>query len=155
MARASLLIATALVCGATVLTAGGHSTGNEVVDARIAVMKTMGQSIGVLGNMAKGEMAYDATAAQAAADALLEAAQIDPAELWIEGTGRETVPATRAKPAIFTDSFEVETLSADLVSAAQSMAGAAGTGLDGIRANLGAVGGACSACHKEYRFPKE
>jgi cytochrome c556 len=39
-----------------------------------------------------------------------------------------------------------------LTEAANAMVEAAGT-LDGVRSSLGAVGGACGACHKAYRAP--
>jgi cytochrome c556 len=145
----------ALAIAASTAFAGSHSMGNEIADNRSTVMKAMGKNIGILGSMAKGETAYDAAAATAAAEALLAAATVPPAEHWVAGTGNPDVAMSRAKPAIFTDTFEVETLSADLVSASEAMLAAAGTGLDGVRANIGAVGGACAACHKAYRLPKE
>jgi cytochrome c556 len=35
-----------------------------------------------------------------------------------------------------------------------ALQGAAGT-LDGLRASIGPVGGACGACHKAYREPQQ
>ena len=139
--------------------AGSHSKpesmGNETADARAVVMKQMGKNIGILGSMARGTADYDADAAVAAAEALLEAAKVPPSKLWVAGTGNPDVPMSRAKPAIFTDSFEVETLHVDLIAASEAMVAAAGTGLDGVRANIGAIGGVCGDCHKAYRLPKD
>lgn len=149
------LAATALIFTATLAPADSHSMGNEIADARNAVMKQMGQSIGVLGSMARGRADYDATAAVAAAEALLEAAKVPPGELWVAGTGNPDVPLSRAKPAIFTETFEVEALHVDLIAAAETMVAAAGTGLEGIQANIGAIGGVCGDCHKAYRLPKD
>ncbi|MCH2166527.1 MAG: cytochrome c [Oceanicola sp.] len=148
MAAAGLLFATAVM-------AGSHTTGNPIVDERNMVMKTMGKNLGILGAMAKGEVDYDASAAQAAADALLAAAETDPAKLWVAGTGRAEVPGSRAKAEIFADTETVQKISMDLVAASMAMQEAAGTGLDAVRANIGGIGRNCGACHKAYRLPKD
>ena len=140
---------------ATAAFAGSHSLGNETADMRAGVMKEMGKNLGILGSMAKGEAAYDAATATAAAEALLAAASVPPAELWVAGTGNPDVAMSRAKPAIFTDTMEVEVLHADLVSAATAMVAAAGTDLDSLRGAMGPIGASCGACHETYRLPKQ
>lgn len=139
---------------AGLLVASSALAADQAVEARETVMKTMGQQLGTLGRMAKGEMDYDAATAQAAAAALLEAAQTDPATLWVEGTDNMTVEETRALPDIWDNPEDFEARRATLVEAAMQMNEAAGSSLQEMQAAMGGLGGACGGCHQAYRAPE-
>lgn len=120
---------------------------NEAVKARMMLMDKVKTATGTLGGMAKGAVAYDAGAADAAKAALAEHAAAIPAAF----EAKEMDPKSTAKPAIW-DNW------ADFVAKAEAMGGAAAA-LDtssqaSIGAGMGGIGGSCQACHKVYRVKK-
>lgn len=121
------------------------------VVARQGLMQNMQLNLGVLAQMARGTVDYDADAAAAAAANLMTIGQIDMRFLWPEGTDNFALDGTRALPAIWEDPEGVAEDWNDFATAAAALAETAGTGLDAVRAGLGPVGGACGACHDDYR----
>ena len=115
------------------------------VQARQALMRTIGQNSKVLGDMASGQAGYDAAAAEAAKAALAAAAAEIPARFEIQGAAD---PESTALPEIWTnwDDFVAkgQALEAAVNAADVSSASA-------IQASMGGIGGACSACHRAYR----
>ena len=107
--------------------------------------------VSTLGGMAKGDIPYDAEAASAAADSLAALAQLPQGGYWLPGSDSESVENTRALPAIWAEGSTVAQKGADMAAAALAMQAAAGTGLEGLQANMGALGGSCGGCHKPYR----
>ena len=144
MKRISRTVALCLVFAAGVAVAKEGVT-NPTVKARMDTMQTIRQNVAVLGDMATGKSAYDGAAAQAAQAALAAAA----GTIIERFTPAETDPVTEAKPEIWT-SFD------DFSARARSLADAAAaldaSSLDGVRAGMGAVGGACRECHTVYRM---
>ena len=119
-------------------------------------MKVYGRNLGVLGGMAQGEAAYDAAAAQAAADAILaNATSPDWAIMWPEGSATGEVEGSRALPAIWENPEDFEAQHQELVTAAMAMQAAAGTDLAALQAAMGGVGASCGGCHESYRAPEE
>lgn len=114
------------------------------VNARQTLMQKNGGAMGVLGGMAKGTTAFDAAAAEAAKAALIADAAATPAAFQNNAAD----PASKAKPEIWTnwDDFV-----ADADGLAKAAAAMDATTLDGVKAGLGAIGGACKACHSEYK----
>lgn len=157
MKRLSLLLVGALVVstGFTALAASTDAELKAAVDARQAHMKQYGKNLGVLGGMLKGEVAYDAAAAQAAADKILELSTADQSGYWLPGTDSDSYEKTRAKPEIWAAGSTAMAKGQALAEAAKAMAATAGQGVEGIKAGMGGVGGACQACHKPYRVPKK
>lgn len=157
MKRLSILLIGSLVAfsSVSVLAASSDAELKAAVDARQGNMKLRGKNLGVLGGMLKGEIAYDAAAAQAAADALLEAATADQSGFWLPGTDSDSFEGSRAKPGLWAADSKGAALGGAAAEAAKAMAASAGQGVDGIKASMGLVGGACSACHKAYRTPKK
>ena len=127
--------------------AEGDATDPAAVE-REKVMKAIGGAMGTLGGMAKGEVAYDAAAAEAAKAALIAAAGGVPAAFETQGGEDAT---SEAKPEIWTswDDFvkKNEALTAAATAADVSSA-------EAIGASLGAIGGACKDCHTAYRVMK-
>lgn len=123
----------------------------SAVKARQGLMRVYAHSLGVLGGMAKGEVEYNAEAAQVAADNLLAAASMNQSAMWPQGTDNGAMPdKTAALPAIWEKYPDIAEKGNALVEAATAMQASAGS-LDGVRASIGAVGGSCGACHKAYR----
>jgi len=113
---------------------------------REGVMKEIGKNMGILGGMAKGEVAYDATAAGAAQAGLLLNSTIIHSAFETQGGEDAT---SEAKPEIWTswDDFvkKADALTAAVTAADVSLA-------EAIGASLGSIGGTCKDCHTTYRM---
>lgn len=137
------LIAAALA--ATGAYAKGDRTDPNAI-ARSETMRAIGGAMGSLGKMAGGEMAFDAAAAQAAKDAIIAAAVAAPAAFMTQGAED---PASEAKADIWANWD-------DFVAKAKALEDAASaldvTSVETIGAGMGAMGGACKACHTAYRM---
>lgn len=114
------------------------------VNARQTMMQGNGSAMKTLGGMAKGEIAFDAAAA-AAAKATLVA---NSADTTAKFTANASDPESRAKAEIWTNWDDFATKAADLGKAAAALDTSS---LDGVKAGLRAVGGACRACHTAYK----
>lgn len=124
------------------------------VKARQGQMRLYAFNLGTLGAMAKGEAAYDADAAQAAANNIVALTSLAAGPMWAPGTDDMSIDGTRALPALWENFPDVATKGAALAEAAAGMAAAAGTDLASLQAAMGPLGGACGACHKAYRAPE-
>lgn len=147
MNRSSLFAATAALTLGGFTSAFAQDDAHPAVTARQAHMQLYAHNLGVLGGMAQGKIDYDAEAAQAAADNLLAVAALDQRGYWPEGTAE----GTKALPAIWDNMDDFMAKSEDLVFEAQGVADVAGTDLASLQGAMGNLGGACSACHREYR----
>lgn len=149
--RFALVVAALTLAGATLAHAGGHD-GNPAANARQAHMKLYAFNLDVIGAMAKGEVDYDAEAAQAAAKNLLALATMNQDAYWTPGTSTaELGSETRALPSIWEGGSRLGDIGAQLIEAASQLAAAAGEGQDALRGAIRGVGGACSACHRDFR----
>ncbi len=142
-------VTTALVAG-TVLAQGSP---NPAVTARHGLMDLMAFNVGILFGMAKGGIPYDATAAQAAAANLASLADSDWTAYFAEGTEAGKVDGSRALPEIWADMDGLKAKKQGLMDAVADAVSAAGNGADMLGGPMGAVGAACTACHKAYRQP--
>lgn len=143
-------IATALFVG----TASADEARHPAVTARTSLMKLYANNLGQLGAMAKGEAAYDAEAASKAAGNLALLVQLDQSTLWPQGTDNGSIDGTRALPDLWQNFPDVMAKGAALGEAVTAMQAAAGTDLASLQGAMGALGGACAACHKAYRAPE-
>ncbi len=142
----------AAAVAATMVVAGGHG-GNPAVTARKAHMQLYAHNLGILGGMAKGEVEFNADAAQAAADNLASLASFNQMSYWPQGTSNaELGDETRTLPAVWANMEDAMAKGNAMVEAANAMQAAAGS-LEGVQGAIGQVGGACGACHKAYRAP--
>ncbi len=156
MKKLTALAAAALVAGsfATVAQAADFS---KQITARQALMQVYAFNLGQLAAMVKGQAPYDATAASNAAGNLMAAAKMKNGAMWPKGSDAgqaDLAGKTRAKPDIWAAGSKIGEASMALAMAAEKLAGEAGNGLDALKANFGAVGGACGGCHKPFRAPK-
>ncbi|WP_170762038.1 c-type cytochrome [Ruegeria lacuscaerulensis] len=149
------ILAAGLVSVAVIGTAIAQETENPAIKARTSIMKLYSFNIATLGGMAKGETEYDAEAATRAANNIVAVLQIDQSEMWPAGSDNVSDPSTRALPDIWENFPDVGTKAQALADAAVAMQAAAGQDVDSLKAAMGPLGGACSACHKAYRAPED
>ncbi|MGC9369535.1 MAG: c-type cytochrome [Paracoccaceae bacterium] len=124
----------------------------DTIAARQGYFKLLGANIGVLAAMAKGERDYEAAAAQAAADNLVTLSNYKLDHLFVPGTSADDFPdKTRALPKIWDNLPDIGDKVADLNKAALAMQAVAGQGQGEMAGALGSLGGACKACHDDYR----
>ena len=142
-----------LVTATVIGSAYAQQSDNPAVKARKAVMQLYAFNLGALGAMAKGEVEYNADAATSAANNLVALGQIDQSAMWPPGSDNSADAASRALPALWQNFPDVMDKGAALSEASLAMQGAAGQDLEALRAAIGGVGNACSACHKAYRAP--
>lgn len=133
---------------------GDEGPFQEQIEARQGIMIYRALQLGTLGAMAKGEVEYNAEAAQKAADNLLASVTLDASMLWPKGSDHDANAKSWALPAIWADGADIGDKAKAMVDAATAMQAAAGTGLDGLKAAMDGVGGACGGCHKAYRMPE-
>ena len=149
--KTTITLAGALALGAGLAFAGGHG-GNPAVKARQSHMQLYSHNLGILGGMAKGEIAYDAEAASAAASNLAALTTLDQRSYWAPGTSRDDLgDETRALAAIWTADSTAGEIGGKLAEAAAALAAVAGDGQEAIGPALGPVGQQCQACHEKYR----
>jgi cytochrome c556 len=139
------LLMKAVVVGAlSVATVAFAEATDPTVIARQELMESQGASAKVLGNMASGKAPYDAVAAEAAKANLIATS----AEIAAKFEPQATDPESEAKAEIWTNWD-------DYVAKANALGTAVAaldtTSVETIGAGMGAVGGACGACHKAYR----
>jgi cytochrome c556 len=131
------LTAKTLVLGLILM--GGIAYGATATDpdakARQEVMDANGAAAKTLGEMASGKVAFDAKAAAAAKQSLID----DSAKIPVVFKAQSTDPASK-------DDFTAK--AKDLGTAATAMDA---TSLDGVKAGMDALGGACKACHTAYK----
>lgn len=141
------------VTGAAIGASHAEADVKGAIEARQSLMHLYAFNLGPLGAMAKGEMEYDAEAAQRAATNLATLASVDQGAMWPMGSDSEQAEGSRALPAIWEEGSDIDAKLGALREATEALAGTAGDGIEAVRAGLGPVGGACGACHKAYRAP--
>ncbi len=151
LSGAAALVAIA-VTGPSAVLAQDKDAADKAIEARQGFMQIVLWEAGPLFGMAKGEMAYDAAAAQANADNLNALIQYDLARLLVEGSSNaDKTGKTRALPDIWTDMAGVGRALDHLRAAVANVAAEAGKGQAELAAAVGEMGKACGGCHKPYR----
>lgn len=133
-----------VACFAMVASVAFAEATEENTVARQALMKTIGGNTKILGDMAGGKADFDAAAAEAAKAAIVAAA----AEIGAKFETNATDPESKSKPEIWTNWD-------DFLAKAKALGDAAGaldaSSVDGVKAGMGGIGGACKDCHTTYR----
>ena len=148
-AAASLAAALALAPAATL----AQDFDNQVA-ARQGQFKIMALNLGMLGGMARGNIAYDADTAALAAANLVAVSQLDQSFHWPEGSDNIMLDTTRAQPSIWEDFDDFASKWGDFGVQAAALAEVAGTGQEALGTAVGALGGTCQACHEAHRGPE-
>ncbi|TDK44968.1 c-type cytochrome [Antarcticimicrobium luteum] len=151
MKKQVFAIAAAAAVIATAAVAQDYSAN---LKARQGQFRIMALNVGILGGMAQGKIAYDAEAAQRAADTLVAVSHIDPGPLWPEGSDNMSIDGTRAMPSIWDDHDDFLTKWGGFGTAAAGMQQVAATGQEALGPAMGKLGGACKACHDTHRAPE-
>jgi len=151
-----LIAITAIAClsAAAISAQEAEDPFADVVEIRHGLMLQMATDLGVMGDMAKGKTEYDAAAAGKAAANVAAIASVLSMEQFPAGSENGKAEDSFALPQIWTNTDDFLTKITDLNTAAGAMKTAAGTDLDALKASMGGLAGACSACHKEYRQPE-
>jgi len=153
MTGSAAALALAGILSSTMVFAASHSTPESAAaKARQSQMQLYAHNLGVLGGMAKGATAYDADTAQAAADNLAALVALKQIGYWLPNSSTDDMEGTAALPAIWQAGSDVGAKGKAMADAVMAMQAAAGS-LEGVQASIGALGGACGACHKAYRKP--
>lgn len=137
-----LIAGLVLVAGVAIAKEGVQ---DPTVKARMDLMGTIGMNTKTLGDMAGGKADFDAAAAQAAKDAIIAAS----ADIAAKFEPQATDPVAEAKPEIWTNWDDFVAKAGALNAAATALDASS---LDGIKAGMGGIGGACKDCHSTYRM---
>lgn len=120
----------------------------DAIKYRKSVMTLQVTHFGRIAAMASGRMPFDAAAAVENAT-ILETVTRLPLAGFVTGSDKGE---TRAKPEIWTDAAKFKAVGEKLNADAIKLLAAAKTGnIDTIKAAVGPVGGACKACHDDFR----
>lgn len=143
------IAATAVVALAPMAVSLAQDASTAAYEKRSKTMKSIGESMGALGKVAKGEAPYSPDAVKAAEN--VSALAKDIAGLFPAGSA---VGESRAKPNIWTSWPDFQAKAKAMTDPADKLVVAAKTGnKDEIGKALGVAGGACKACHDDYRAP--
>ena len=148
---AAALISTTV---AGVAIAGGHGGTNPAVKARQSHMQLYQHNLVVLGQMARGNVEYNADAANAAASNIVALTQLNQMSYWPPGTDSDTLTESNALPVLWESFPEVIEKATAVAEAAQALQAAAGNGVAEMGPALGALGQACTACHESFQKPR-
>ena len=120
----------------------------DAIKYRKSVMTIQGTHFGRVAGMANGRIPFNAAAAVDNA-AIAEAMSKLPWAAFGEGTGTGD---TKAKPEIWSDNAKFRAAGEKLQGEMVKLVAATKTGnVDTIKVAAGGVGGACKACHDDFR----
>jgi cytochrome c556 len=141
-----------LVICSGILAAGMAIAAEDPIKERRQLMKDNGDAAKLLTAMLKGEKPYDAKEAQTSIKSI-NTSIAKFVTLFPNGT--ETGGDTAAKPEIWTDKAEFESIAKQLDAVTGKAAAAAPGGLDSFKTAMGEVGKTCKSCHEKFRFEKK
>lgn len=147
--RLAILAATALAIPAIAMAADDPVA--DTIAARQGFYKLLGANMGVLAGMAQGDIDYDSTSAQTAADNMVALTTYNLGHLYMPGTSADDSDKSRALAKIWADFPGVQEKGGAFVAAATAMQAVAGAGKGEMAGALGALGGSCKGCHDTYR----
>ena len=148
--KKTLAVAVVLAGLAGAPTALSHlNADNFYVSYRQSLFAILGANLGPMSSMIKGEIPWDDVQFTAFAKDLATATTLD----FMRGFRDAKQPGkTRAKPEIWENKADFEAKLDDLRTAAAGLATAASSGdKKAIMTAFQTTGGACKACHDEYK----
>lgn len=147
--RKSLVAVSAIALTLISGSVAAQAKPEDVIKYRQAVYKVMGWNFGPMAAMVKGEKPYDKEAFARHAAIL---SQMSPLAMEGFAAGSDKGAETKAKPEVWTKSAEFKEKMDKMVDETKKLAAIAGTGsFDEIKKQFGATGGACKACHDDFR----
>jgi cytochrome c556 len=151
MLKTRVLAGVAVIASAAVAVTG-VAVGQDVIAQRKELMKQVGGATKTSSEMIKGDKAYDAKAAEAAATTI---AQNWSKFVTLFPASAKTGGETTAAPKIWEDTKDFEAKGAVMAKAAQGAAQAAAKGPEAFKTSFGEVTKNCKGCHEVYRIPKK
>lgn len=139
-----LVLCATLIAATTTLAHQGVQ--NPAVMARMNGMSAIAKNMKTIGQMAKGETAFDAAAAKSAAAAIAEHAAETP-DLF---KANETDPKSEARSEIWSNFDDFTAKALELETIASDLSRSITTPKD-LAAAIGTLGANCKACHSTYR----
>ncbi len=146
---AAAAVAVLAVGAASVATSSPE--GTAAIKARHEAMEAVGDAMGPLGAIAKGEAPFDAAVVEKNAGTIAENLK-KAAALFPEGSDSGDVE-TWAKAEIWSNSADFELKMQTARSQAEALQ--AVTEEAAFRPALGKLGSSCKSCHQDYRRPKQ
>ena len=130
-----------------------HEGATGVVKQRMDMMGDVGKAMKTIGQMIKGETAFNGAVASDAAAEIAKHAVHFP-EIFPEGS---TEKPSEALPAIWENWEEFLAIFNQMKSDADALAELAGnaSGPEAIKAQFGLVGRSCGTCHEKFRLKKQ
>lgn len=148
MKKTVVAAAAAIVLGAAAGAALAQAKPEVLVKQRQAAMTLIAKYFGPLGGMAQGKVPFNAQLVQRNADYLAALSQM-PWDGFDPSTASEK---SRAKPELFKETQKFKELVDRFQGEVKKLQTAAKSGDEGaIKAQIGAVGKTCGACHDAYR----
>ena len=126
----------------------------DAIEARHGFYKMLSFNMATLSGMAKGEIEYDEAAASTAGQNIEALTGYDLPSLFVEGSSMDDNMESAAKPAIWENPDDFATKFAGLREAAAGASDAVKGGQENVGPVVQKLGGACKACHDEYRQPE-
>jgi len=144
------LLMAAVVGLATALPAAAQfQKPEDAIKYRQSAFTVMANHLGRVGAMAQGRAPFDA---KVAADntAIVSTMSMLPFPAFVPGSDKGA--PTRAKAEVWSDGAKFKAAAEKMQSEVAKLdAAAKGGNLDAIKGAMGAVGGACKACHDDFR----
>ena len=146
MKTISTLALAALAASLSLPAAAQFAKKDDAIDYRQSALSVMGTHFGRLGAMAKGDVAFDAKAAQENADIVVFMSKLPWAGF---GPGTE---GGKAKGEVWTENAKFKDLAGKMQAEAVKLAAAAKQGdVASLKAAFGATAGSCKTCHDRFR----
>lgn len=123
----------------------------QAIEARHGFYQMLAINMGTLSGMAKGDVAYDETTASRAAANIEALTRYDLPSLFIEGSSSADAQDSAARPGIWSDPDDFAAKFDGLRQAAADAPDAVKGGAENVGAAVQKLGGACKACHDDYR----
>ncbi|MEO8384915.1 MAG: cytochrome c [Betaproteobacteria bacterium] len=147
--RKFILAVSAITMTLMTSVAAAQAKPEDVIRYRQSVYKVMGWNFGPMAAMIKGEKPYDK---EAFARHAMIVGQMAPLAMEGFAAGSDKGAETKAKPEIWAKSADFKEKMDKMVAETGKLATVARSGsFDEIKKQFGATGGACKACHDDYK----
>lgn len=148
-----LALAAATLTLATAVFAQQADPRDTAIAARQALMTLYAYNLAPLVEMDKGNIAYDATLATAAANNIAALALMDQTAIWLQGADRSYSEASYTMPEIWAEDSYLGGKIKGMMNSSVQMQKTVGEGLEGLQGAVVKINKACNACH-EYTIDK-
>ena len=150
----SLSVVSLTVSVTLAVAALAHTGATGIVKERMDGMMAMGKALGVVADMFKGKTSFDAAKVSASAK-VVEGHAADMVALFPDTKASREGKHTEALPSVWESNDEFVALAVALEKKSADLAQVAASGDQSqIRRSFGEMARVCSACHQDYRKPK-